>query len=95
VRCFGTDAKEAFAPSQTRCAKLCSVSQLGRVLIAIGVIVALVGAVMVAFGKLGVGRLPGDIVIERKNLKIYVPIVTSIVISIVLTLLANLLLRRR
>jgi hypothetical protein len=71
------------------------VSQLGRVLIVVGLILAVIGAGMVAFGKLGLGRLPGDIVIERKNLKVYVPIVSSIIISVVLTLLANLFLRRR
>ena len=70
-------------------------SQLGRLLIALGLLLAVVGGVMVVFGKLGVGRLPGDIVVERRNVKVYVPIVTSIVISVVLTLLANLLLRRR
>lgn len=45
--------------------------------------------------KLGLGRMPGDIVIERRNLRVYFPVVTSIVVSIVLTILANLLLRRR
>jgi hypothetical protein len=71
------------------------VSQLGRILIVIGLVAVVVGGIMVALGKLGVGRLPGDIVIERKNLKVYVPIVSSVVISVVLTVLANLLLRRR
>jgi hypothetical protein len=71
------------------------VSQLGRVLIIFGLILAVVGVALVAAGKLGLGRLPGDIVIERKNVKVYFPIVTSIVVSLVLTLLANLLLRRR
>ena len=70
-------------------------SQLGRVLIVLGLILAALGVVFVVGGKLGLGRLPGDLVIERKEVKVYVPIVTSIVISLVLTLLANLLLRRR
>ena len=70
-------------------------SQLGRILIVLGLTAVLVGAVMVALGKLGVGRLPGDILIERKNLKVYIPVVSSIVISVVLTVLANLWLRRR
>jgi hypothetical protein len=71
------------------------VSQLGRALIVFGVILAVVGVVLVAAAKLGLGRLPGDIVIERKNLEVYFPVVTSIIVSVVLTLLANLLLRRR
>ena len=70
-------------------------SQLGRFLIAVGLAAVVVGGIMVALGKLGVGRLPGDIVLERKNLKVYIPVVSSIVISVVLTVLANLWLRRR
>jgi hypothetical protein len=45
--------------------------------------------------KLGLGRLPGDVSIERKSFSFHFPIVTSIVISVVLTVLVNLLLRRR
>lgn len=70
-------------------------NQLGRGLIVMGVLLALVGVVLVVGGKLGLGRLPGDIVVERKNFTFSFPIVTSIVISIVLTVVANLLLRRR
>jgi hypothetical protein len=71
------------------------VSQLGRSLVIVGVLLAVVGVALLIAGKLGLGRLPGDIVIERKNFSLYVPIVTSIVVSIVLTLLANLLFKRR
>lgn len=60
-----------------------------------GALLALVGVVLLVGGKLGLGRLPGDIVVERKNFTFSFPIVTSIVISLVLTLVANLLLRRR
>lgn len=38
-------------------------------------------------GKLGLGRLPGDIVIERKNFTLYLPIMTSIVLSLLLSAL--------
>lgn len=70
-------------------------NQLGRSLVILGVLLAVVGVVLVVAGKLGLGRLPGDIVIERKSFSLYVPVVTSIVVSIVLTLLANLLFNRR
>ena len=58
----------------------------------------IVGGVLVVLGALfsfgarlpWIGRLPGDIVIERENFRFYFPIVTSIVISIILTLLAAL-----
>jgi hypothetical protein len=41
--------------------------------------------------KLGLGRLPGDIVIERDNFRVYIPITTSLLISIVLSLVLWLL----
>jgi hypothetical protein len=41
--------------------------------------------------KLGLGRLPGDIVIERENSRFYFPIVTALIISVVLSLILWLL----
>ena len=70
-------------------------NQLGRGLIVFGIVAVLLGLALVVGGKLGLGRLPGDLVLERKNVRVYFPIATSIVLSIVLTLLANLLLRKR
>ena len=70
-------------------------NQLGRALIVMGVLIAVVGVALVLGGKLGLGRLPGDIVVERKSFTFSFPLVTSIVVSVVLTVLANLLLRRR
>jgi hypothetical protein len=72
-----------------------TVQQLGKGLIVIGVLVAIAGVVLIVGSKLGIGRLPGDISIERKGFSFHFPIVTSIVVSLVLTVLANLLLRRR
>lgn len=71
------------------------VSQVGRALIVIGILLAVVGAGLVLGGKLGLGRLPGDIAIERKGFSFHFPIVSSIVISLLLTLVLNLLLRKR
>ncbi len=48
---------------------------------------------MAVVSKLGLGRLPGDIAIERDGFRLYVPIVTSLVISAVLSLLFRLLRR--
>jgi len=59
---------------------------MGRLLIAAGVILVLVGF-LVQMG-LPIGRLPGDITIQRGNSTFYFPIVTCIVVSIVLTLIA-------
>ncbi|HEV8662446.1 MAG TPA: DUF2905 domain-containing protein [Candidatus Methylomirabilis sp.] len=68
---------------------------LGRMLLLIGVILALLGGLLLLVGKVPfLGRLPGDIVIERKNFTFYFPLATSILLSIVLTLLLSLFGRR-
>jgi hypothetical protein len=49
---------------------------------------------LLLIGKVpGLGRLPGDIVIQRDNLSCVFPIVTSIILSILLTVLLNVILR--
>ena len=62
---------------------------VGRMLMIVGGALLLLGVVL-SFGPRvpWLGRLPGDIVIERENVRFYFPITTSIVISIVLSLLA-------
>ena len=59
---------------------------MGKFLIIAGVVLIAVGIAWLAGERLGLGRLPGDIVIERDNMRIYLPIMTSVVISIVLSL---------
>lgn len=65
---------------------------VGKALVLIGALFVLVGAWLLLGGRMPawlswVGRLPGDIAIERDNVRFYLPITTSIVLSIVLTLL--------
>jgi hypothetical protein len=67
---------------------------LGRTVLVMGAVLVLVGTALIVGEKLGLGRLPGDIVIERKGFRFSAPIATSILLSLVLTLLANLFLRR-
>ncbi|MGH7943715.1 MAG: DUF2905 domain-containing protein [Opitutaceae bacterium] len=50
--------------------------------------IAAIGAAFWLFGRSGGGLLPGDIVIEKKNVRFYFPIVTCLVISLILTLIA-------
>ena len=50
----------------------------------LGVVFILIGLLYPYLVNLGLGRLPGDIVIERKNYNFYFPITTSIILSIVL-----------
>lgn len=63
---------------------------IGKMLLGVAAIIALAGVVFLLLDKLGLGRLPGDIIIRRENLTIFFPIATMIVISIILTLLLNL-----
>jgi hypothetical protein len=60
---------------------------MSKLLIAIGLILVAVGLIWMLGERLGLGRLPGDIVIEREGMRIYIPIATSIIISIALSLL--------
>ena len=63
---------------------------VGKFLVLVGVTLTIVGAALWAgFGKGWLGRLPGDIHIERGGSAFYFPIVTCIVISIILTILLN------
>jgi hypothetical protein len=64
---------------------------MARWLIILGVVLIVAGLLWPWLTKLGLGRLPGDIVIERDNFRLYIPIATSIVISVVLSLILWLL----
>ncbi len=71
---------------------------LGRLLVGLGLVVAAVGAVLLLVGRVPgldrLGRLPGDIVIERGSTTVAIPLVTSLILSLVLTVVLNLLFRR-
>jgi hypothetical protein len=70
-------------------------SELGRALIILGVLVAVVGVVLVLVGRVPwVGRLPGDFHVQRENWSFYFPLGTSILLSVVLTLVLWLIGRR-
>jgi hypothetical protein len=58
-----------------------------RLLIALGVVLLLVGIAWPLLSRIGLGRLPGDIMIQRGNTSFYFPIVTCLLVSIVLSAL--------
>jgi hypothetical protein len=64
---------------------------LPKILIGIGLLLLVVGALVWLLGKIGVqlGRLPGDIVIDRENMRFYFPWVTCLVVSVLLSLAAR------
>ncbi|WDI32873.1 DUF2905 domain-containing protein [Hyphococcus flavus] len=58
-----------------------------KLLITIGIVLLVTGLLWPVLSKLGLGRLPGDIVIRREGFSLYFPVTTMIIISIVLTLI--------
>jgi Protein of unknown function (DUF2905) len=65
-----------------------------KILLGVAALLALVGAGLLVASKLGIERLPGDIVVRRGNFTLYAPIGLMILLSLLGTLALNLLLRR-
>jgi hypothetical protein len=71
------------------------IQYIGKFFIFLGLIVAAIGGLLLISGKIPwIGRLPGDILIQKKNFTFYFPLATSILLSLILTLLFWILGRR-
>ncbi len=73
------------------------VTDLGKTLVFIGILIAAAGVVLMLLGKtnLPLGRLPGDILYRGKHTTFYFPVATSIVVSAVLSIMVYVLARIR
>ncbi len=60
---------------------------MSRTLIIIGIVLVILGLLWPWLQKSDLGRLPGDIALERDNFRFYFPITTSVIVSIIITLL--------
>lgn len=60
---------------------------MGRIILSLGLFLVIIGLLITFGSKIGIGRLPGDIFVEKGNFKFFSPITTSIILSIVLSLL--------
>ncbi|WP_338832924.1 hypothetical protein MHLNE_17170 [Moorella humiferrea] len=70
-------------------------SFFGKLLLGMGLFLALMGLVILLMGKLfSIGRLPGDIYIQKGNFTFYFPLVSSLLLSLILTIVLNLIFRR-
>jgi hypothetical protein len=70
-------------------------SDVGKALVALGLLIALAGVVLMLVGRVPwLGRLPGDIHFQRGNFSFYFPLATSLLLSVVLTLLLYIVGRR-
>jgi len=65
-------------------------SGTARFLVILGVILVAVGLAWPLLSRIGLGRLPGDITVERESFRFYFPITTMIVVNVVLWLLFRL-----
>ena len=78
------------------------VSGLGKMIVLVGIVLIVIGAVVMLAGKWPgpeggwswIGRLPGDIFIKRENFSFYFPLATSLLISIVGSVILYVLMRR-
>jgi hypothetical protein len=70
---------------------------LGKLLLGIGLLLVLIGGLVLLAGRLGLplGRLPGDFAYRGKNVSVFFPLGTSILISVVLSILFYLITRFR
>jgi peptidoglycan biosynthesis protein MviN/MurJ (putative lipid II flippase) len=67
-------------------------AELAKLLMLLGVVVFIIGLVVLVAPKIPwLGRLPGDIDFKSRNIRIYFPIVTCIILSILLTIILNLI----
>jgi membrane protein implicated in regulation of membrane protease activity len=68
---------------------------VGKLLILLGGLLIIIGAAIVLVGKIPwLGKLPGDIYVERRNFTFFFPLTTSIIVSVILSLVLYLLSRR-
>jgi hypothetical protein len=69
---------------------------IGRALVVIGVFITVLGAIMLLTPRVPwLGHLPGDIVIHREDLTIYIPITTMLIVSVVLSVVLSVIGRGR
>ena len=70
-------------------------NEVGKLLVVLGGLLIIIGAAMMLVGKIPwLGRLPGDIYVERRNFTFVFPLTTSILVSVVLSLVLYLFSRR-
>lgn len=62
-------------------------NSIAKILIIVGIILIFVGLLLPLLQRIGLGSLPGDIIIRKKNFTFYFPIVTCIIVSIVISLI--------
>jgi Zn-dependent protease with chaperone function len=69
---------------------------MAKIIIVLGIIIVIIGLILYFFDRIPfLGKLPGDILIKRRNFTFYFPLMTSIIISIIITLILYFISRNR
>ena len=68
---------------------------VGKLLLILGLVLTIMGAALMLAGRLGLGKLPGDLSFGGKNWRVYVPLGTCVVLSIILTIIMWIVFRIR
>ena len=71
-----------------------SLGDIGRLLVGLAVVLAVLGGVFMLAARAGLGRLPGDISFGGDGLRVYIPLATCLLLSLVATIVLNLVMRR-
>ncbi len=71
-----------------------SLGDIGRLLVGLAGVIAVLGGVLMLAGRAGLGRLPGDISFGGDGMRVYIPIATCLILSLVATVVLNLIIRR-
>ncbi|MEH2557358.1 hypothetical protein V1286_004887 [Bradyrhizobium algeriense] len=69
------------------CDRRLGAMSISRLLIIFGLSLVVLGLLWPVISEIGLGRLPGDIVIERDNFRVYIPLATSLLVSVILSLI--------
>ncbi len=71
-----------------------TLGDIGRVLLGLAAVLAVLGGVLVLASRFGLGRLPGDLSFGGDGVRVYIPLGTSLLLSLIATVVLNLWLRR-
>lgn len=71
-----------------------SLGDIGRVLVAVAAVLAVLGGLLMLAGRAGLGRLPGDLSFGGDAVRVYIPIASCLLLSAIATIVLNLVLRR-
>lgn len=67
--------------------RYCNNKRMQKILIILGIVILIAGIAWPLLAKLPLGRLPGDIIIDKPGLKVYIPVTTMILVSVVVSVI--------